>query len=274
MIDGPGPPATTRATVVGPLVAVMRRSDTPRGGLRATHRILLECTRDGGADSGNPNSTAAIRPPDPTTWGTFGSGSEKPPRAHAGSTPRSTGAQLALPFPPPHAASPTTPTSAIRHTPQLHQRRRAGSVSGPLSNHALIRATLGRMDEPVRVDKWLWAARLVKTRALAVDAIRGGRVRVNGQPAKPSKDVKPGDRLEFSAGVLRMELDVRGTSERRVSAPEAARLYEETPESRATREARLEEMRMTRPQGVDRNARPTKRERRQLERLKGRREPR
>ena len=45
---------------------------------------------------------------------------------------------------------------------------------------------------PVRIDKWLWAARLVKTRALAVDAIRGGRVKVNGQPAKPSKDVRPG----------------------------------------------------------------------------------
>lgn len=126
------------------------------------------------------------------------------------------------------------------------------------------------MEEPVRIDKWLWAARLVKTRALAVDAIRGGRVRLNGQPAKPSKDVKPGDRLEFSQGVIRMELDVRGTSERRVSAVEAAKLYQETPESREEREARIEQMRMTRPQGVDRNARPTKRERRQLDRIRGR----
>ena len=62
---------------------------------------------------------------------------------------------------------------------------------------------------PVRIDKWLWAARLVKTRALAVDAIRGGRVKVNGQPAKPSKDVRPGDRLEFNAGVIRLEAIVK-----------------------------------------------------------------
>ena len=68
---------------------------------------------------------------------------------------------------------------------------------------------------PVRIDKWLWAARLVKTRALAVDAIRGGRVKVNGFPAKPSKDVRPGDRLEFSAGVIRLEATIRGTAERR-----------------------------------------------------------
>jgi ribosome-associated heat shock protein Hsp15 len=126
--------------------------------------------------------------------------------------------------------------------------------------------------EPVRIDKWLWAARLVKTRALAVDAIRGGRVKVNGAPAKPSKDVRPGDRIEFSAGVIRLEATVRGTAERRLPASDAQLLYAETEASRSEREQRLAEMRMTRPQGVDRNARPTKRERRQLEQLKGRRE--
>ena len=125
--------------------------------------------------------------------------------------------------------------------------------------------------EPVRIDKWLWAARLVKTRALAVDAIRGGRVKVNGQPAKPSKDVKPGDEIEFSAGVIRLTATIRGTAERRLPASEATKLYEETEESRTERERRIAEMRMIRPQGVDRNARPTKRERREMERLKGRR---
>jgi ribosome-associated heat shock protein Hsp15 len=124
--------------------------------------------------------------------------------------------------------------------------------------------------DPVRIDKWLWAARLVKTRALAVDAIRGGRVKLNGQPAKPSKDVKPGDEIEFSAGVIRLTATVTGTAERRLPASEAAKLYEETEESRVERERRTAELRMTRPQGVDRNARPTKRERRQLEKLKGR----
>jgi len=123
---------------------------------------------------------------------------------------------------------------------------------------------------PVRIDKWLWAARLVKTRALAVDAIRGGRVKVNGQPAKPSKDIRPGDRIEFNSGVIRLEAVVKATAERRLPASGAVQLYEETEESRTERERRVAEMRMTRPQGVDRNARPTKRERRQLDELKGR----
>jgi ribosome-associated heat shock protein Hsp15 len=124
--------------------------------------------------------------------------------------------------------------------------------------------------EPVRIDKWLWAARLVKTRALAVDAIRGGRVKINGQQAKPSKDVRPGDRIEFSAGAIRLEAVIRATAERRLPAAGAQQLYAETEASRTEREQRVAEMRMTRPQGVDRNARPTKRERRELDKLKGR----
>jgi ribosome-associated heat shock protein Hsp15 len=123
---------------------------------------------------------------------------------------------------------------------------------------------------PVRIDKWLWAARLVKTRALAVDAIRGGRVKLNGAPAKPSKDVRPGDEIEFSQGVIRLTATIRGTAERRLPASEAVHLYAETEDSRQERERRLTEMRMTRPQGVDRNARPTKKERRDLEKVRGR----
>jgi len=123
---------------------------------------------------------------------------------------------------------------------------------------------------PVRIDKWLWAARLVKTRALAVDAIRGGRVKVNGAPAKPSKDIKPGDEIEFSQGVIRLTARVNGTAERRLPASAAVQLYTETEESRTQREARIAEMKMTRPQGVDRNARPTKRDRRQFDKLRGR----
>jgi len=122
----------------------------------------------------------------------------------------------------------------------------------------------------VRIDKWLWAARLVKTRALAVDAIRGGRVKVNGAPAKPSKDVKPGDEIEFSQGVIRITARINGTAERRLPASAAIQLYTETEDSRTEREARIAEMKMTRPQGVDRNARPTKRDRRQFDRLRGR----
>ena len=126
------------------------------------------------------------------------------------------------------------------------------------------------MSDTIRLDVWLDVACLFKTRSEAKRACEGGKVDVNGQAAKPSKDVKPGDEIEFSAGVIRLTATITGTAERRLSAPEAAKLYEETEESRAERERRIAELRMTRPQGVDRNARPTKRERRQLEKLKGR----
>src|SRR3954470_19075632 len=95
---------------------------------------------------------------------------------------------------------------------------------------------------PVRIDKWLWAARLVKTRALAVDAIRGGRVKLNGVPAKPSKDVRPGGEIEFSQGVIWVAATIRGTAERRLPAAEAVHLYTETEQSRTEREQRLAEM--------------------------------
>ena len=90
--------------------------------------------------------------------------------------------------------------------------------------------------DQVRIDKWLWAARFFKTRALASDAVKGGRVHVNGQAAKPAKDVRPGDRLEITVGRIRFTVDVVATSERRGPPAEAQRLYDETPESRAERE--------------------------------------
>jgi ribosome-associated heat shock protein Hsp15 len=122
------------------------------------------------------------------------------------------------------------------------------------------------MDEPVRVDKWLWAARLVKTRALAVEALKGGRVEVNGERAKPSRDVRPGDAIEFATGRLRLSLVVRATSVRRGPAAEAALLYEETAESRQARERLAAERRLERAAGATRDGgRPTKRDRRRLE---------
>jgi ribosome-associated heat shock protein Hsp15 len=126
------------------------------------------------------------------------------------------------------------------------------------------------VDEPLRVDKWLWAARLLKTRALAADAVKAGRVQVNGIAAKPSKEVRPGDRLELRTGPVRMNLVVRGTAPRRGPASEAARLYEETAESRDARARHAEERRLARQEGGE-GGRPTKRERRRLEKLKGRR---
>jgi ribosome-associated heat shock protein Hsp15 len=126
------------------------------------------------------------------------------------------------------------------------------------------------MDAPVRIDKWLWAARLMKTRALAAEAVKGGRVHVNGNAVKPSRDVRAGDRIEVTAGTVRRVVDVRATAERRGPASEAALLYEETPESVAAREREREARRFAQPPAVARGAgRPTKRDRRRYDRSAG-----
>ena len=99
-------------------------------------------------------------------------------------------------------------------------------------------------DAPERLDKWLWAARLLKTRALAAQAVRGGRVEVNGRPSKPGRDVRPGDRVRLTTGPVAREVDVRGTAPRRLPAAEAALLYEETAASVAARERHAAERRL------------------------------
>jgi ribosome-associated heat shock protein Hsp15 len=126
--------------------------------------------------------------------------------------------------------------------------------------------TAGDGAEPVRIDRWLWAARLFKTRAAAVEAVKGGRVEANGRSVRPSRDVRPGDRLEVSMGQTRLSLVVRGTTVRRGPASEAALLYEETAESRAARERQAEERRLANAPGPVRGGgRPTKRDRRRYE---------
>jgi ribosome-associated heat shock protein Hsp15 len=117
----------------------------------------------------------------------------------------------------------------------------------------------------VRVDRWLWAARLAKTRPLAAEAVKGGRVEVNGQRVKPSKDVRPGDRLEVTIGQIKRVVVILGTAERRGPATEAALLYEETPESIAAREQFVAERRMAAMPAPERGGRPTKRDRRRLD---------
>jgi ribosome-associated heat shock protein Hsp15 len=124
----------------------------------------------------------------------------------------------------------------------------------------------------VRVDKWLWASRLHKTRSLAAEAVKGGRVQVNGQRVKPSREVGPGDEIEVTVGQLRRTVVVRGVSERRGPAKEAVLLYEETPASLAARELLAEQRRLASPPpGADLGARPTKRDRRRLDATRGRR---
>lgn len=120
--------------------------------------------------------------------------------------------------------------------------------------------------EAVRLDRWLWAARLFKTRALAAAAVAGGKVHVDGSPAKASRRLRGGERIALTRGEERMELDVAAVAERRGPAAVAQALYRETEQSAAAREARREERRFARrsaPAG-----RPEKRDRRRLAALK------
>ena len=121
----------------------------------------------------------------------------------------------------------------------------------------------------MRVDRWLWTARLFKTRALAAGAVTGGRVHVNGVAVKPSREVGPGDRLEISIGSVRRTVIVRGMAERRVSATVAADLYDETEESISERERQAELRRLGAP--VNLGGRPTKRDRRRYDAGRGQR---
>ncbi len=122
--------------------------------------------------------------------------------------------------------------------------------------------------EQTRLDRWLWAARFFKTRGSATEAVAGGRVHLNGARAKPAKEVRPGDRLEITVSGARREVVVLGVAEKRGSAPVAATLYAETPESVARREQQALERRFARPPGADLGARPTKRDRRRLDALR------
>ena len=119
------------------------------------------------------------------------------------------------------------------------------------------------------MDKWLWAARLFKTRALAAEAVKGGRVKVAGAAVKPSRDVRAGDVLEIAGGPVRRTVVVRALAERRVSAAEAALLYEETAESIAARELLAAQRRLAQPAGSELGGRPTKRDRRRYDQTPG-----
>lgn len=125
---------------------------------------------------------------------------------------------------------------------------------------------------PVRLDKWLWAARFFKTRGLAQAAISGGRVHLNGQRVKPSHGVKSGDEISVTKGPFRFDLTVVALARRRGSATVAATLFEEHAESRAARDALREERALQRSITAGPEARPDKRARRQIVRFTRRRE--
>jgi ribosome-associated heat shock protein Hsp15 len=123
------------------------------------------------------------------------------------------------------------------------------------------------MSDAVRLDKWLWAARFFKTRSLASQAVRGGKIEINGASPKPSRLVRVGDRLRISRGELVFEVIVEQLGERRVSAPLAREMYAETEAGRKARERQLERLRQERVAGEGAAVRPDKRQRRQIRRL-------
>jgi ribosome-associated heat shock protein Hsp15 len=131
----------------------------------------------------------------------------------------------------------------------------------------LVPATMLAVDaagEPIRIDRWLWAARFFKSRGLAAEAVTGGRVHVGGRRVKPSREVRPGDELEVSIGDARISLVVRGTAPRRGPARDAALLYEETAASAERRARQAAERRLAGPSSPA-GPRPTKRDRRRLD---------
>jgi ribosome-associated heat shock protein Hsp15 len=121
----------------------------------------------------------------------------------------------------------------------------------------------------VRLDKWLWAARFFKTRALAADAIEGGKVEVGGARVKRAKLVQVGDSIRLRLGPYEHIITVRGLSERRGPASTAATLFEETAESKKTREELQFRMKVAAPQFAYDSGKPTKKQRRDIEKLRG-----
>lgn len=120
--------------------------------------------------------------------------------------------------------------------------------------------------DTTRIDKWCWAARFFKTRSLATDAIERGRVRLNGESTKPSHNVRIGDSLKVDNGATEWEVLVTGIADKRGSAAIAATLYRETEDSVLRREAEAERRRLFREPASDIKGRPTKRDRRLLDR--------
>ena len=121
----------------------------------------------------------------------------------------------------------------------------------------------------MRLDKWLWAARFYKTRALAVEAINGGHVHLSGQRTKPGKDIQVGSRIQISKGGLEWDLTVEVLPKQRRPASEAVTFYSESDESRDRREKQQEALRLARLAApIQTASKPSKRDRRLIHRFK------
>ena len=126
------------------------------------------------------------------------------------------------------------------------------------------------ISDKMRMDKWLWAARFFKTRALASRACDLGRIRSNGQPAKPAREVRAGDMLHVINDAGEFQLEVLLLSEMRGPASVALTLYRETEASRELREKLVAERKAIGQFEISPEGRPSKRDRREINRLRGR----
>ena len=122
------------------------------------------------------------------------------------------------------------------------------------------------MTDPVRIDKWLWSARFFKTRSLATDAVDGGKVRLNGERCKPARNLHIGDLLDIDNGGTLWQVRVAGLSGQRGPAPVARLLYAETDEGVQKRVQEADRRKLFAEPGADSKGRPTKRDRRLLDR--------
>jgi ribosome-associated heat shock protein Hsp15 len=118
----------------------------------------------------------------------------------------------------------------------------------------------------MRIDKWLWAARFYKTRSLAQQMVEAGRVKLNGERVKPAKELRGGDRLDLHIAAQDWTIVVRALSDKRGPAAVAQTLYEETDASHARRAAQSALRKLNVEPEHTRHGRPTKRQRRELER--------
>ena len=123
--------------------------------------------------------------------------------------------------------------------------------------------------EKIRLDKWLWAARFFKTRSLAIEAVSGGKVHLNGARTKPAREIDIGDKLTIRRGPYEWTVVVRALSLRRGPASAATLLYDETEESKRNREEAASEIRAQEWRSPHTKGRPSKKNRRDLTRFRG-----
>jgi ribosome-associated heat shock protein Hsp15 len=126
-----------------------------------------------------------------------------------------------------------------------------------------------KIPQKIRIDRWLWAARFFKTRAIAADAVNGGKVHINGQRVKSSRHVQAGDQLEITRGQIHSIVDVTALNNKRGPAKEAQKLYMETQESIDERELKSQQRKLLNASMPKSLGKPDKHQRREIRKVSG-----